>query len=223
MTQPSSVTAGVATSSTAVGLTAIKNGTTDSGYTGSTLSWSGANNSPSGTAPTLPTNPTWSGGQTTFGITLVKAETETLTVTDGTRSGTFSPITVNPTTASKLAWTSISTTSTGTPSPNPCLFTCTYSSGFGNSNTWSANVSITDTFGNTVSNVGTGHNVTVTLGGTGNGTITGGSPATLTMPSSGPAQSSNRVQFNSGSGSSWSNTLTGTSSGYSNVTASFSK
>jgi hypothetical protein len=55
--QPSPVTAGVATASNAVIITAVKNGQTDTAYTG-TLAWSGANASPSGATATLGTGVT---------------------------------------------------------------------------------------------------------------------------------------------------------------------
>jgi hypothetical protein len=219
-TQPTSVTAGVATASNAVVVTAIKNSTTDTSYTGSVLTWSGSSNSPSGTAPTLPTNPTWTSGQATFGITLVKAESETLSVTDGTRSATFSPITVNPGSASRVAWASPSSPA-GLPSP--CLFTCAYSSGFGFNQTWNAYVSITDSVGNVVSNLGAGHTVVVTLGGGAKGSTTPASPATFTIPTSGSAQSATQLQYKSPASGSYTDTLTATSVGYSGATASFSK
>jgi hypothetical protein len=218
-TQPSSATAGTATSSTAVVLTAIKNGTTDTTYTGATLTWGGANNSLSGATPTLPTVPTWTSGTATFGITLVKAESETLTVTDSTRSATFAAITVNPGTAAKLAWTSASTTSSAG-IPSPCFFTCTYASGFGNGATWTAHVSVTDSLGNTVSNVG--GSVLVTLTGSAGGSTNPASPATLTIPTSGAAQSTATIQFTSGNGN-FTNALTATDSPYASATANFSK
>jgi hypothetical protein len=219
--QPTSVTAGTATASTAVVLTAIKNGATDTSYTGAALTWGGANNSPSGATPTLPASPTWTAGQATFGITLVKAETETLTVTDGTRSATFAPITVNAGAASVLAWTSISTTTTGTPA-GTCYFTCTYTSGFGNGNMWTASVSVTDSEGNTVTNLGIGHLVLLTLGGIagGKGTVT---PAILTIASTGPAVSTAQLTYKSVANGNFSDTLTATSSGYSSATATFNK
>jgi hypothetical protein len=219
-TQPNSVTAGTATAATAVVLTAIKNGVTDSSYAGAALTWTGASNSPSGTAPTLPTSPAWTSGQATFGITLVKAESETLTVTDGTRSATFSAITVNAGAATALAWTSV-TSPAGT--PTPCFFTCTYAAGFGNSQTWSAYVSVTDGVGNTVSNVGLGHVVVVTLAGTAKGATNPASPATLTIPSSGPATSTTQLQYTSVAHGGFTDTLTATGVGYANATASFSR
>ena len=70
--QPSTATAGTSFSVTVV---AKIDGATDTAYTGSghTLTWGGASNSPSGTPPTLPTNPTFSSGSATFSITLVNA------------------------------------------------------------------------------------------------------------------------------------------------------
>jgi hypothetical protein len=219
-TQPTTVTAGTATAANAVVLTAIKNGTTDTSYTGSALTWTGANNSPSGTAPTLPANPTWTSGQATFGITLVNAESETLTVTDGTRSTTFSAITVTAGAASALAWTSVSSSAS---TPTPCFFTCTYGAGFGNGQTWSAYASVTDSVGNIVSGLGLGHVVVVTLGGSAKGTTNPASPATLTIPSSGPATSSTQLQYTSVSQGNFTDTLTATSVGYTSATASFSR
>jgi hypothetical protein len=218
--QPTSVTAAGATAANAVVLTAIKNGATDASYTGLALTWTGANNSPSGTAPTLPTNPAWSGGQASFGITLVKAESETLTVTDGTRSGTFSPIAVSAGAPTALAWTGVSSPA-GT--PTPCFFSCTYAAGFGNSQTWSGYVSVTDSVGNTVTNIGLGHVVVVTLGGNAKGTTNPASPATLTIPSSGPATSTTQLQYTSVAHGGYTDTLTAASAGYANATASFTK
>jgi hypothetical protein len=219
--QPASVTAGVGTAANAVVLTAMKNGATDTTYTGATLSWSGAANSPSGSTPTLPTSLTWTNGVATFGITLVNAQTTTLTVTDGTRSATFTAITVNPGAAFDVAWTNPSSSVT---LPSPCFFTCTYASGFGASHTWSAYVSITDSQGNVVSNLGAGHVVVVTLGGNINkGTMTPGSPATITLPSSGAATSATQVSYTSVAQGNYTDTLTATSVGYTSASASFSR
>lgn len=219
-TQPASLTAGVAGPANAVVLTAIKNGITDTTYAGSALTWSGANNSPDGTKATLPTSPTWTAGSATFGITLVKAESETLTVTDGTRSGTFTAITINAGAAAKLAWAGVSTT---TPAgiPSPCFYTCNYASGFGNSKTWTASVSVTDSVGNTVTNLGSGHIAVATLSGGSKGTTAPPSPATLTIASSGPAQTTSSLTYTSAASGNYTDTLTATSTGYANATATF--
>jgi hypothetical protein len=220
--QPSSASAGTAASVT---LTAIKDGVTDTTYTGAALSWSGASVSPTGTAPTLPTSPVWSAGVARFTITLVDAQTATLTVTDGTRSATFSPITVSPGTVSNVAWTSPS--SSVTPLPSPCFFTCTYAGGFGNGSTWSANVSITDSQGNVVSNVGSGVTVQVSLaGGPGKGSAT---PATVSIPAAGAATSTVQVQYTSVLHGSYNDTLTAAATGLppadtvTNATAGFAR
>jgi hypothetical protein len=217
-TQPTSVGAGVATAPTAVRLTATKNGVTDTSYTGSALTWSGASNSPTGTAPALPGSPTWTNGTSTFGITLVKAETETLTVTDGTRSATFAAIVVNPGAATQLAWTNV-TGPAGIPAM--CSVSCNLS-GFGNGQTASASISIIDSLGNPVTDVGSGHTVVVTLGGSARGSTTPGSPATLTIPSSGAATTA-LLSYTSVASGSYTDTLTATSTGYANATASLSQ
>ncbi|MFL5829570.1 MAG: hypothetical protein ACJ76X_06595 [Solirubrobacteraceae bacterium] len=221
-TQPTSVTAATATAANAVVLTAVKNGATDASYTGATLTWGGAKSSPAGTAATLPTSPTWSGGKATFGITLVKAESETLTVGDGTRSASFATITVNAGAAAKLAWTTVTTTSPAG-IPTTCLFTCTYASGFGNSRTWTAHVSATDSVGNTVSNIGAGHVAVVTLNASPKGTLSPVSPASLTLPSAGTAESTGTVTYTGPTTGAFTDSLTATSAGYSSATASFTR
>jgi hypothetical protein len=75
-----------------------------------------------------------------------------------------------------------------------------------------------------VSGVGSGHNVTVALGGSKNGTINGAQTnVTLTIPATGAATSTSQLAYLAGSGSSWTDSLTATSSGFTNATASFSK
>jgi hypothetical protein len=220
-TQVTTATAGVATSGSAIVLTALRNGAVDTTYTGAALTWSGASASPSGATATLPANPTWVAGVATFGITLVDAQAATLTVTDGARSVTFSPITVSVGAAADVAWTSVSSPA-GVPSP--CLFTCTYASGFGNGQTWSAQVSITDSQGNVVSNVGAGVSVVVTLtGGSIKGSTNPASPATIMIPSSGAAISAVAVQYTSVAHGNYADTLTASSAGDTSATASFSR
>jgi hypothetical protein len=215
--QPTTLTAGTAGS---VKLTAMKNGSADTSYAGAPLSWSGAANSPSGTAPTLPASATWTNGVATVSITLVDAKTAILTVTDGTRSATLSAITVNPGTGVDLAWTSV-TSPAGVPSP--CLFSCTYSSGFGSSQTWTASVSVTDSLGNVANNLGTGHTARVDLGGSKAGTLSPSSSTTLTIASSGPATSTTQITYKSPASGAYTDTLASASSGLNGATASFSK
>lgn len=202
-----------------VTLAAIKNGVTDTTYAGSALTWSGAAVSPTGTAPTLPTSPAWTAGLATFTITLTDAQTATLTVTDGTRSATFSPIAVSPGAPAALAWTSPA--SSVTPLPSPCFFTCTYASGFGNASTWSAYVSLTDSQGNVITNVGSAVTVQVILtGGPGKGTAT---PATVNIPAVGAATSSVQVQYTSVLHGNYTDTLTAAATPYASATAGFSR
>ncbi len=218
-TQPATATAGTSTGSTSVVLTATKNGATDTAYTGGTLSWSGASNSPSGVAPTLPTSATWSSGVAKFGLTLVKAESATLSVTDGTRTAQLSPITVAPGAASHVAWTGTTTTSSAGV-PSPCLFACAYatSGSFGNAKTWTSFVSVTDADGNVVRNLSTAPTVTLSLQLLASGTE---SPTTLSIPTTGPATSSATVKYTSPGSGSFSDTLTAASLGLTSATATF--
>jgi hypothetical protein len=208
-----------------VTITALFDGATDTSYAGSkTLTFTGPGTSPGGTAPSYPASVTFANGVGTANITLYKAETTALTATQGAIKGTSPNFTVSAGSAARIAWTSISTNSPGTPTPNPCYFACTYSSGFGNNDSWSANASITDSAGNIVSGAGSGHNVTVTLGGSRNGTINGGTSAvTLTMPATGTATSTNQLAYVAGSGSGWTDTLSAASAGFTSASASFSK
>jgi hypothetical protein len=147
-------------------------------------------------------------------------QTATLTVSDGTRSVTLSPIVVSAGTPSNVAWTAV-TSPAGV--PNPCLFTCTYASGFGNGQTWTARVSITDNDGNIVTNLGVGHTVTVTLGGNAKGATNPASPAAFAIPSSGPATSSSQLTYTSPARNLYTDTLTAAGTGYTSATASFSR
>jgi hypothetical protein len=193
-TQPTTATAGTSFNVT---LHALSNGALDTTYTGAhALTWGGANASPSGATATLP-SPTWASGSVTIPITLVTAETETLTVTDGTaRNLTFAPIAVKAGTASRLAFTSIS------PPPDtfPCFFTCPLT-GFGRDTTATFTVSVTDAQGNTESAIGSGHTVTFTFANAGPG-ASGTPTSAQSFPSTGPAESP-RFTFTSSSSTSW--------------------
>jgi hypothetical protein len=98
----SGVTAG--TSSTLT-IAAKAGSQTDAGYTGArTLAFSGPGTAPDGThAPSYPTNPiTFTNGVATVPITLYKAETTTLSVADGTVTGSTG-VTVGPAAAGQFA------------------------------------------------------------------------------------------------------------------------
>ena len=161
-TQPTTATAGTAFNVT---VHALSNGALDTTYTGAhALTWGGANASPSGAVATLP-SPTWASGSVTIPITLVAADTETLTMTDGTaRHLTFAPITIKTGTAARLAFTSINPA----PVTLPCFFTCPLT-GFGRGTTASFTITVTDAEGNTESAIGSGHTVTFTFSNAGPG------------------------------------------------------
>jgi hypothetical protein len=77
-----------------------------SSYTGSkTLVWSGPNNAPGGNQPTYLPNPvTFTAGQSaTVTVTLYRAETPTLTVGDGTITGSSTSFTVTASSAATVA------------------------------------------------------------------------------------------------------------------------
>jgi len=79
-------------------------GNTTTGYTGGhTLTFSGPAKAPNGTSPKFPTTLTFfSSGVGSASITLYKAETTALTVTQSTISGTSASFTVAPTTAEEF-------------------------------------------------------------------------------------------------------------------------
>lgn len=90
-----------------VNITATTNGvTTDTAYAGvKTLTFSGPGNAPSGAAPTYPASVTFAAGVGTASVTLRRAETVSLAVTDGTRTGSVS-VTVVAGAANRLGWSS---------------------------------------------------------------------------------------------------------------------
>ena len=90
-------------------LTATTNGTTtdralDTGAHGGPL-FSGPGSSPSGSAPVYPGSVTFSAGVGTASVTLVDAESTTMTVTDGIRTGS-APLTVAPGASERLVFSS---------------------------------------------------------------------------------------------------------------------
>jgi hypothetical protein len=133
-------TAQPAGSSFAAVITATTNGSTvDISYTGvKTLTFSGPGLAPNGSSPTYPTSVTFAAGIGTAWITLVRAETVSLQVTDGTRAGTGS-VTIASAAANRLVYT------TSTPS-------CTNGSVIvANGGSFASRVSVVDAFGNAVS------------------------------------------------------------------------
>ncbi|MBA3808444.1 MAG: hypothetical protein H0X28_08630 [Solirubrobacterales bacterium] len=200
-------------------------------YTGShSLTFAGANNSPSGTRPTASSS---TGVVTNFGsataitftngvatvaganngvMTLYSAETAKVTATEGAVKTTIAlSVTVSPGAPGRLAWTHV-TVSAGTLS-SPCLFTCTATT-LGNSGTFIANVSVTDSSGNTVTGLGAGHTVTVSTPSSGAGSggaftePTAGTSVNLAINSAGTADSTVQFVFKAQSGVWASDTMT---------------
>jgi hypothetical protein len=210
-------------------------GNTATAYAGSkSITFSGASASPNGALPTV-VNSTGTvinfGSATALTFTagvaagaaekngyakLVKAGATSVSASDGTvTTATPLALTVSTGTASKLAFSEplASAGSVG----SPCLFTCTITA-LGNSGTFKAGVSITDSAGNVVSNVGASKSVTV--GVTSGGTITG-SP--LSIPATGLATSATKFTYTAPASGAFTHTITATSTGYSNATATASK
>jgi hypothetical protein len=198
---------------------------TVTGYTGNkTLTWGGTPCSPNcpGTAPdgthtpTYPGNPvSFASGTATVSVTLFKAESPKLGVSDGTKTGVSATFTVNAGAAARLAWTSVSATSGS--ATGLCFFTCTWP-GLGRNNTWTASVSVTDTSGNIVSDIGSGHTVSLSTSG---GTL---STTSLTLPATGAATTPSFNLTSQNNNGNYTYTVTATSSGYApDATATLSR
>lgn len=228
----STPTAGTATNLTITAYDTAGNVAT--GYTGArSVTFDGPRSSLAGNAPTVTdgsgtpvafegrTSLTFADGVARTTMTLRRAETVEIDVTDGTLGdgGAELAVTVSPGAARSLAWTS-SSTSRGTLS-SICLFTCTVTNSASNA-TFSGRVSVTDVDGNVVSNLGSG--ITVTLSTPSRGAGSGGSftsprSGTLSISGSGTATSSSTFTFQNTSSSSWT-THTFTASNASYATAS---
>lgn len=228
VTNPGTQVAGTAFTLTVSALDQYGNAA--SGWTGSQcVTFSGPSTSPSGNAPTYPAKGTCSSGsglsfntsgQATAAVTLYAAETPTLAVSASGKTGTTS-FTMNPGSATKLAWANVSK-SAGSLS-SPCVFTCTVT-GIGNFGTFTANVAVSDAYGNVVTNVGSGHTVIVTATGGGGFTApTNGSSVSLTISATGAALSTQTFTFKTQNASWSSDTLTATSTGYASATATVTK
>jgi hypothetical protein len=191
-------------------------------YTGpKSLTFTGAGISPSGQSPTV--TPT-TGAAVSFGttttvsftngvatvsagkngvMTLYKAETATITVSDGSINNNASPlvVTVRPRVAKRIAWTSLGA-SAGTLQTS-CPFVCSWSGA--NNQTLTGHVSITDDFGNIEQNIGSGHTVTLT------GVLKTPTPTSLAIPATGAATSAT-FTYKADAGSWSTDTLTASDS-----------
>jgi hypothetical protein len=211
-------------------------GNTATSYAGAkNLTFSGAEASPNGTAPTVVNS---AGTAVAFGsataltftagvaavassknglMRLNKAGATSVTATDGSLSTAPLAFTVAVGTAARLGLTAVVASAGAVGSP--CLFTCAVTA-LGNGGTVAANVSVTDSVGNTVSELGSGHTVKVTTTG---GAIAG---TPLTIATTGPAVSATRFTYTAPASGAFTNTITAaTSAGtaYTSATATASK
>ncbi len=182
-------------------------GGTDTTYGGTrTITFSGASNSPSGSAPFYPANVTFTNGVGTASITLYNAASTTLSATDGTKTGS-TIFTVGAGAPTKLAWSGASVNK-GTLGAG-CTTACTWTSG-GKKGTFTAAVTALDGYGNQVSNIG---NKSVTFSATTNSW----SSSTLHFPVSGTATTASN-SWQAPNNTTWNSTLTASSSGLSSIT-----
>jgi hypothetical protein len=211
-------------------------GNTATSYAGAkSLTFSGAEASPSGAAPTVVNS---SGTAIAFGsataltftngvasvasskngvMKLNKAGAASVTATDGTFTTAALAFTVSVGTAKRVAFSGLSASAGAVGSP--CFFTCAVTL-LGNAGTVKSNLMITDEVGNTVSNLGSGKSVTVTATGTSGSSVTG-SPVSL--PETGLAVSTTQFTYTAPASGSYSNTITAASSGFTSATATTSK
>jgi hypothetical protein len=175
----------------------------DTSYAGDkTLTWGGTpcspncpGDAPDGTSPLYPANPVhFTSGMATVSITLFKAESPRLGVSDGTVSGSSNTFTVDAGAVTRLAFTDVSFTSANFASAPPCLFGCSITPA-GNDPSWAADVSATDAHGNVGQNLGSSVALTYTLTGTTGLTTPAGSTS---IPASGAATTSAQFTWSHG-------------------------
>jgi hypothetical protein len=108
---PAAQTAGTAFNVT---LTAVDaSGNTATGYTGAhAITFTGPARSPSGASPTYPAPVTFTNGAGTASVTLVDAQSTTLTATQGSINGATGSFTVNPGAVSALVFTTAAVSGT---------------------------------------------------------------------------------------------------------------
>jgi hypothetical protein len=192
VSNPGTQTAGSAFNETITAIDAY--GNTATGYTGSqTLTFSGPSNSPDGTTPSYPGSVTFAAGVGTASVTLVDAQSTSLTATKGSATGNSGSFTVLAAAQASLGLTNITVapvpalTCTG---PNGSLMSCTSTGENANTNlSVTAGLQLLDTYGNVVTN-STGSTITVALAASGN--YSSFTPSTLTIAN---GQSSTSGQF----------------------------
>jgi hypothetical protein len=186
-----------------------------------TLTWSGGATAPGGNAPVYPANPiTFTNGTAAVSVTLFKAGSTTLTVSDGSFSATTGSFTVDAAAAHHVAWSGVTAPLGGTVG-SPCLFTCTVNVP-GNNRSVLGKAAITDDYGNTVTNIGAGRTVTLTAvgGGFGSGDVP---TITLTVSPTGPAVTTAGFTFMTTNGNSTPDRITASASTFVSATATVIK
>jgi hypothetical protein len=187
VTSPGTETDGVAFN---VSITATDIG--GNGVAGSLpVSFSGPANAPDGTAPSYPANVTFTGGSGTASVTLFDAQSTTLTVKQGTASGTSASFTVNAGSAKGLVFTN-ATTKNGAVTPT-CTGSITAlsckaeSKSSGKERFLKANVSLADVHQNLTNNT-SGSEIAVSLTQSGGESISPTSVKIATGASTSTAQ-----------------------------------
>ncbi len=208
----SAQTAGTAFSVEVTAQDAFGNRATYSGSHDVTVTTTGGA-SPGGTAPILPSSINFSGGVGSTSVTLFKAETgRTISVSEGTLTGTSNSTNLTTGAPARLAWTGTVTVSQGVVG-TPCYFTCTVA-GIGRGEAFNATVSLTDNWGNVVSNVGSDKTVVST---TDRGSVSFATNAIL--PATGSATTSLLTASTPGNNSWSSANVTAALGGFTSATA----
>jgi hypothetical protein len=205
---PATQTAGSPFSVTVTALDRFQNRAT--GYLGNKpLSWSGPGAAPDGAPAYGPA--AFGSGAATVSITLAKAESTALAVSDGTiggTSGTFAVDAGSP----RLSWAAV-TISRGALS-SPCFITCSVTK-IKNGGTFTARVSVTDADGNAVSGLTTSEAITLATDG--------GSLSTTSLTIAAGSTRSDSFTLTAQDGSWTSDTVTATSPDYGAISAAVSK
>ncbi len=141
---PATQTAGAAFNVTLTGQDT--DGNTVTGYTGpKTITFSGPGQSPSGTAPTYPASVTFTNGVGTASITLVDAQSTTVTATQGSTTGTTGSFTINPAAVNALAFTSAAVSGTTSTTATLGPITVQEQDRYGNPTTTAETVNLSST------------------------------------------------------------------------------
>jgi hypothetical protein len=219
---PSSQTAGTSFNEQ---LTALDQyGNTATGYTGSqTVSFSDPSTAPDGTGPTYPSHVTFTSGVGTASITLVDAESTTLTATQSSVTGTSGTFTVSAGSQASLYLTNITqqpTPAVACTGPVTNLTTCTSTGESSTAQTLTASLQLVDTYGNVTTNT-SGSNITVNLSRSGSGATLTPSSGNLTIARN-ASTTSGQFSLGRASGTGRTATVTARISGTTELTATLS-